>query len=61
MNPQIITGAVIFLIGIVAGFWVRRWRERSLRAGLEQEANAIVEKSRREAESILQGRAPGRQ
>jgi ribonuclease Y len=53
MNPQIITGAVIFLIGIVAGFWVRRWRERSLRVGLEQEANAILEKSRREAESIL--------
>src|ERR1035441_6411192 len=53
MNPPIIAGAVIFLIGIRAGFGVRRWRERSLRAGLEQEANSIVDKSRRDAESIL--------
>jgi ribonuclease Y len=53
MNPQIVTGALIFLIGILVGFWLRRWRERSLRAGQEQEANAIVEKSRRDAESIL--------
>jgi ribonuclease Y len=53
MNPQIIAGAVIFLMGILAGYWVRRWRERSLRAGLEQEANTILDKSRRDAESIL--------
>ncbi len=53
MNPQIIAGAVIFLMGILAGFWGRRWRERSLRAGLEQEANTILDKSRRDAESIL--------
>jgi ribonuclease Y len=53
MNPQIIAGAVIFLMGILAGFWLRRWRERSLRAGLEQEANTLLDKSRREAESIL--------
>jgi ribonuclease Y len=53
MNPQIIAGAVIFLMGILAGFWLRRWRERSLRAGLEQEANSLLDKSRRDAESIL--------
>ncbi len=53
MNPQIIAGAVIFLIGILAGFWVRAWRKRSLRAGLEQEAKIIVDKGRRDAESIL--------
>jgi ribonuclease Y len=52
MNP-IIAGAVIFLVGIAAGFWVRRWRERSLAAGLQEQAETILEKSRREAESIL--------
>jgi ribonuclease Y len=52
-SPQIITGALTFLIGILAGFWVWRWRERNLRAGLEQEAGAILDKGRREAESIL--------
>jgi ribonuclease Y len=53
MNPLIITGALIFLIGILVGFWLRRWRERSERAGQEKEANAIIDKSRRDAESIL--------
>jgi ribonucrease Y len=51
MNPQFIAGGVI--IGILAGYWLRRWRERSLRAGLEQEANTILDKGRRDAESIL--------
>jgi ribonuclease Y len=53
MSPQVVTGAVIFLIGLAAGIWARRWRERSLRAGPEQEAGAILDKSRRDAESIL--------
>ncbi len=55
MNPLIIAGEVIFLIGmgILAGFWLQRWRERIRRAGLEQEANSILDKGRREAESIL--------
>jgi len=55
MNPLIIAGAVIFLIGmgILAGFWLMRWRERIRRAGLEQEANSILDKGRRDAESIL--------
>jgi len=57
MSQQIIlgiaTGALIFLVGIVAGFWLRRWRERTARAGLQEEANSIIAQSRKEAESIL--------
>jgi ribonucrease Y len=52
-SPQIITGALTFLIGILAGFWVWRWRERNLRAGLEEQASAILDKGRRDAEFIL--------
>jgi len=52
MNPGlIISGGII--IGAVGGYWFFLWRERSHRAGLEQEANSILEKGRREAESIL--------
>lgn len=54
MNPQIIGGAIIALvIGIAGGYWLRRWREEAVRSGLEKEAGGILEKSRREAESIL--------
>jgi ribonucrease Y len=55
MSPssQFIAGAGIFLFGTAVGFGLWRWRERSLRAGLEQEAGGILDRSRREAESIL--------
>jgi ribonuclease Y len=53
MNSTIIAGAVIFVIGILCGFWLRLWRERSLRASLEQEQKATLEKARGEADSIL--------
>jgi ribonuclease Y len=52
MKSPIITGFVIFLGGIFAGFCFRLWRERSLRAGLERETGSILENARREAESI---------
>lgn len=50
---QIIAGAVVFLLGAGAGLWFWRWRDRALGAGLTREAEGILEKSRREAESIL--------
>jgi ribonuclease Y len=53
MNSTIIAGAVIFVIGILCGFWLRLWRERSLHASLEQEQKATLEKARGEADSIL--------
>jgi ribonucrease Y len=55
MSPsaQFIEGAGIFLVGTAAGIWLWRWRERSLREGLEQEASSILDRSRRDAESIL--------
>lgn len=57
MNPQNIEGAVVgmivLLIGAGLGYWLRRVRERRLQAGLEQEAAGILEKGRREADSIL--------
>jgi ribonuclease Y len=52
MNSSIVSGVVIFLVGTFAGFWLRRWRERSLRVGLENQAGTILENARREAESI---------
>jgi ribonuclease Y len=54
MNPQIITGGVIFfIVGMGLGAWLLRWRERTIRAGHEHEANGILEKSRGEAEALL--------
>ena len=57
MNQQNIAGAAIVLIvlvaGLLAGYWLRRWRERRIHAGHEHQANGILEKTRREAESIL--------
>jgi ribonuclease Y len=52
-NSQIIAGAVVFLTGASAGCWFWRWRERNLRAALEQQAGSILDKSRQEAESVL--------
>ncbi|HZM05982.1 MAG TPA: ribonuclease Y, partial [Candidatus Saccharimonadales bacterium] len=52
MNSPIIAGAVLFPAGLVAGFCLRWWRERTLRAGLEQQTSAILDNARRDAESI---------
>lgn len=50
-NSEIIAGAGV--AGVLAGWGFRLWRERSIRAGVEQQANSILERSRRDAESIL--------
>jgi ribonuclease Y len=49
---SIIAGAVILVIGILGGYLLRLWRDRSLRAGHEQRKKDILEKARLEAESL---------
>jgi len=60
MNPTIvgaaILGAAILVIGILLGYLLghllRLWRDRGLRAGVEQQRQNILEKARLEAESL---------
>jgi ribonucrease Y len=52
-SSQFIEGAVIFLVGTAVGYGLWLWRARSLRAGQEQDVNNILERNRRDAESIL--------
>ena len=51
MNPTI-AGAVILVIGILCGYLLRLWRDRSLGAGVQQQKKEILEKARLEAESL---------
>jgi ribonuclease Y len=49
---NLIAGAVILVIGILAGYLLRLWRDRSLRQVIEQQRKDILEKARLEAESL---------
>ncbi len=49
---SIVAGAVILVIGILGGYLLRLWRDRSLRAGVEQQIKDILDKARLEAESL---------
>jgi ribonucrease Y len=52
MNSNIYEGVVVFLIGTLFGVLLYVWREKSLRAGLENEKEQILEAARRQAESL---------
>src|SRR5580658_2490644 len=52
MNSNIYAGVVIFMIGTFFGVLLYIWREKSLRAGLENEKEQILEAARRQAESL---------
>jgi ribonucrease Y len=52
MNSNIYAGVVIFMIGTLFGVMLQLWREKSLRAGLENEKGQVLESARRQAESI---------
>jgi ribonuclease Y len=52
MNSELIAGAALLVVGILIGVLFSHWRERSRRAAQEQEGGAILDKARREAESI---------
>ncbi len=52
MNSNIYEGVVVFLIGTLFGVLLYVWREKSLRAGLENEKEQILESARRQAESL---------
>ncbi|HEX4122832.1 MAG TPA: ribonuclease Y [Verrucomicrobiae bacterium] len=45
-------GVVVFMIGALFGAMLQLWRERSVRTGLENQKDQILETARREAESI---------
>jgi ribonuclease Y len=49
---NLIAGAVILVIGILSGYLLRLWRDRSLRQVSEQQRKDILEKARLEAESL---------
>ncbi|MGA2176634.1 MAG: ribonuclease Y [Verrucomicrobiota bacterium] len=52
MNSTLIAGAALFVLGIPFGFLLFLWRERYRRARDELAGNSILDKARREAESI---------
>ncbi len=52
MNSNIYAGVVVFMIGTLFGVLLQLWREKSLRAGLENQKGQILETARHQAESI---------
>jgi ribonuclease Y len=52
-NSSFDLGAAIFvIIGIVAGYSLRMWRDHSLRGGLQHQRKDLLEKTRLEAEAL---------
>lgn len=48
-----IAGAAIFLIGVVFGYWLLRWKERNLRAAQSVREKTVLDNARRDAEAII--------
>src|SRR6266566_6735261 len=46
------SGAAVFAAGAILGYWLLRWKERSVRAALAIKEQAILENARRQAENI---------
>src|SRR2546426_6134729 len=46
-------GAVLFLAGVLLGYWLFHWKQRRLRTARAAEEKSFLETARREAESIL--------
>lgn len=46
-------GAAIFLVGVAFGYWLLRWKERSLRAAQRVRENGLLDNARRDAEAIV--------
>jgi ribonuclease Y len=47
------SGAIIFVAGIVLGYWIWRLREKSILAAAGREKTALLETARREGEAIV--------
>ncbi len=52
MNSNIYSGVFIFMLGAVFGVLLQLWREKSLRAGLDNEKGQILDAARKQAEAI---------
>jgi ribonuclease Y len=48
-----IAGAAIFLIGVVFGYWLLRWKERNLRAAQCLREKTVLENARRDGDAII--------
>jgi ribonuclease Y len=46
-------GSICFLAGAVLGYWLLRWKERSVRAALSIQEQTILEGAQRQAETFL--------
>lgn len=46
-------GSLCFILGAVMGYWLLRWKERSLRAALAVQEKTILESARRQAETMV--------
>ena len=46
-------GAAIFLVGVAFGYWLLRWKERSLRAAQRVRENGLLDNARRDAEAVV--------
>ncbi len=48
-----VEGVAFLLLGTALGYWLWRWRDHHLHAGIELQSKAILENARREAEAVV--------
>jgi ribonuclease Y len=52
LEYPVVWGAALFGTGVAAGYWLWRWKERSLRAAVALKEQSALEDARRQAEAI---------
>src|SRR5436309_1087145 len=50
-NPYV-SGATVFVAGALLGYWLLRWKERTVRGALAIKEQAILDSAQRQAENI---------
>ena len=52
LDNSYVSGAAVLAAGAILGYWLLRWKERSLRAALAVKEQSILENARRQADNI---------
>ncbi|MBI4664531.1 MAG: ribonuclease Y [Verrucomicrobia bacterium] len=53
LSDRFVESAVLALTGALIGYWISRWRERSLGTAISEKAEEVLEKARRDADTIV--------
>ena len=53
LSEGLIGGTTVFFVGAAAGYWLVRWKQRSLKVAHDMERQSLLDAARREADALI--------